>query len=258
MSPWLEKPRSYWDLSGKRVFAIIGMMRSGSNFLERTLDGLPEVMCHGELFNHQFIGFQHQRADSYAGYDKGGVKKRDDDLSSFVRNVLKSSEKPVVGFRIFGEHHTNALAKTLFDARIAKIILTRNYLEAFVSLCIARQTDQWIVLHPGTQKNVDQLNLDADQFKDFVIQNLSFYRETFETLAQTDQQCMIVDYSELNAAPTINQITTYIGASSRIDMIKEVTVRQNPAPIYRKIGNYDEILRLMQKGEFCRYILKIK
>lgn len=34
-----------------KAFVLVGMMRSGSNFLERQLNLLADVRCHGELFN---------------------------------------------------------------------------------------------------------------------------------------------------------------------------------------------------------------
>ena len=34
---------------------MIGMMRSGSNLLERQLGMLRDVRCHGELFNPAFM-----------------------------------------------------------------------------------------------------------------------------------------------------------------------------------------------------------
>ena len=37
-------------------FALFAEMRTGSNFLEESLNGIPGLTCHGELFNPHFIG----------------------------------------------------------------------------------------------------------------------------------------------------------------------------------------------------------
>ena len=39
-----------------RYFAILAMMRTGSNLLEQIITGLPGAHCFGEAFNPHFIG----------------------------------------------------------------------------------------------------------------------------------------------------------------------------------------------------------
>ena len=38
-------------------FVIFAEMRTGSNFLEENINGLEDVICHGEAFNPSFLGF---------------------------------------------------------------------------------------------------------------------------------------------------------------------------------------------------------
>jgi LPS sulfotransferase NodH len=38
------------------AFVIFAEMRTGSNHLEESLNGLDDIQCHGELFNPTFIG----------------------------------------------------------------------------------------------------------------------------------------------------------------------------------------------------------
>jgi LPS sulfotransferase NodH len=42
---------------GFRSFVILAAMRTGSNFLEESLNGVPGITCHGELFNPAFVGY---------------------------------------------------------------------------------------------------------------------------------------------------------------------------------------------------------
>ena len=42
------------------AFVIFAEMRTGSNHLEESLNGLADIRCHGELFNPVFIGRHNQ------------------------------------------------------------------------------------------------------------------------------------------------------------------------------------------------------
>ena len=38
------------DLLGKQVFFIVGCQKSGTTWVERLLNGHPDVRCHGEAY----------------------------------------------------------------------------------------------------------------------------------------------------------------------------------------------------------------
>ena len=38
-------------------FVIFAEMRTDSNFLEDNINGLADVICHGEAFNPSFLGY---------------------------------------------------------------------------------------------------------------------------------------------------------------------------------------------------------
>ena len=253
MPYWLQQPPRYWDLMGREVFAIVGMMRSGSNLMERSLDGLEGVMCHGELFNLQFIGFHNTHAASFAGYEKNQVRRRNENPEQFFRQVLGETKRPIVGYRLFGEHLRAGIENTIYHPLVKKIILKRNQLDSFVSLCIARQTNQWIVLHAGTQKRVEKIKVDPTEFKDFVIRNTAFYNEVYEVLSRSRQRFMVVDYAEIKNPNTVNKIAEFIGSPSKVDSVQEKIYRQNEGDTRSKVENYQELISVMQAGKFARY-----
>ncbi|MFV2034483.1 MAG: nodulation protein NodH, partial [Halocynthiibacter sp.] len=42
-------------------FIIFAEMRTGSNFLESTLNAFPGITCYGEAFNPHFVGYPNRK-----------------------------------------------------------------------------------------------------------------------------------------------------------------------------------------------------
>ena len=119
-----------------RSFVILAAMRTGSNFLEASLNAVPDVTSHGEAFNPSFIGFPDQQ-------DILGVTRSTRDARPAMLLDKIAQAPGLNGFRFFPGHDPRVLPQLLSDARCAKIILSRNPVESYVSLSIARETDQW-------------------------------------------------------------------------------------------------------------------
>ena len=124
-------------------------MRTGSNLLETHLNAMEGVTCHGEAFNPAFIGYPNR--DDILGISKKQREQKPDLLVQAIRNA-----DGLNGFRYFHEHDPRILADIIADERCAKIILTRNPLDSFVSLQIARATNQW-KLTDETRRKTSQI-----------------------------------------------------------------------------------------------------
>ncbi|MFT4620617.1 MAG: hypothetical protein ACI90Y_001947, partial [Polaromonas sp.] len=108
-------------------FVIFARMRTGSNFLERNLNSLPDLKCFGELFNPSFIA--HARQKEYLGIT---LADREKDPMALVRRVQKEAPG-LAGFRLFHDHDPRVRDEALRDPRCAKIILMRNPVDSYVS-----------------------------------------------------------------------------------------------------------------------------
>ena len=118
-------------------FVVFAEMRTGSNFLEENLNEIPGLHCYGEAFNPHFIG--HANKFDLLGID---MAKREVDPTMLIDQMrVKTDGLP--GFRFFHDHDPRILDKTLRDPRCAKIILTRNPADSYVSRKIAAATGQW-------------------------------------------------------------------------------------------------------------------
>ena len=117
-------------------FVVLAEMRTGSNFLETNLNALEGVTCHGEAFNPHFIGYPN--STEILGISQQG---REDDPHQLLAAIRDDAD--LGGFRYFHDHDPRILDTILDDPQVAKIILTRNPLDSYVSWKIAQATGQW-------------------------------------------------------------------------------------------------------------------
>ena len=118
-------------------FVVFAEMRTGSNFLESNLNAFDSITCHGEAYNPHFIGYPNQ--SEILGITR---PMRDENPAGLIWAIREKTEG-LGGFRFFHDHDPRVIDLCLDDPRCAKIILTRNPVESFVSLKIAQSTGQW-------------------------------------------------------------------------------------------------------------------
>jgi hypothetical protein len=77
---------------------IFAEMRTGSNHLEESLNGLDDIECHGEVFNPTFIG--HHNRFEFLGYStwRGGKGTR------WALDAMIARGGTLPGFRFFHDH----------------------------------------------------------------------------------------------------------------------------------------------------------
>ena len=114
-----------------RSFVILGEMRTGSYFLEMNMNRLQGFTCYGEVFNPVLLG-DHKRTDLFGVT----IEQRNADPLALMA-LMQSQTIGLSGFRFFHDHDPRVLDAVLADTSCAKIILTRNPVESFVSWKIA-------------------------------------------------------------------------------------------------------------------------
>ncbi|HKY92194.1 MAG TPA: hypothetical protein VJM11_14190 [Nevskiaceae bacterium] len=239
----------------KRSFVLLGMMRSGSNFLERQLTLLPDVMCHGELFNPSFVGFAQPMGNEMAGYQRNDVHPRNREPLKFLRQVSEATTRPIMGFRMFLDHDPEMTARILYDADVKKIVLSRNLLDSYVSLVIARETDQWLLTDVAGRKEAGPITVDLNEFNTFALRQALYFNDILTILIRTGQDFLTLDYTEIKNLARLNEAATFIGSEHRFDVVKEPLKKQNPESLRRKIVNYDELLEQMRRRKMARWFV---
>lgn len=215
-----------------RSFVILAAMRTGSNFLEASLNAVPELTSHGEAFNPSFIGFPDRQ-------DILGVTRSTRDARPATLLDRIAQAPGLNGFRFFPGHDPRVLPHLLSDARCAKIILSRNPIESYVSLCIARETDQWRLGDARGRKSA-RIRFDSHDFKTHLAQLQEFRRAVQVGLQAAGQTAFYLDYEDLNDRTVLQGLLKFLGVAAEVVPAKSV-VPQNPEPLSEKVSNPAEM-----------------
>ncbi len=216
------------------AFVLLAGMRTGSNFLEANLNALPGVTCHGELFNPHFIGTKDRTA--FLGFD---LAARDRDPLALLDRVRKAGPG-LTGFRFFHDHDLRVLDRVLPDPRVAKIILTRNPLDSYVSWKIAQETGQWKLTNPSALRSA-RATFDAAEFDTWLRMQQDFRRQVRHGLQLTGQAAFHVDYDDVPDVGVLNGIARFLGVEPTLQAPDPVLKRQNPGPVRQKVTNPAEM-----------------
>lgn len=217
-------------------FIVLADMRTGSNLLELHLNSLDGVTCHGEAFNPYFIGLP--KLTELLGFTP---ETRDRDPMALI-DAIRNAPGELNGFRFFSEHDVRALEPALEDPRCAKIFLTRNPVDSYVSWKIAVETQQWKLVNIK-QRRTAQVTFDAEEFADQIEQRMGFHHMVQARLQTTGQTPFYIGYDDLNDLEVMNGLAAWLGVRSRLQELSKHLKRQNPAPTLSKVTNPDDLER---------------
>ena len=215
-------------------FVIFAEMRTGSNFLESNLNAIPGVTCHGEAFNPFFIGGEGKAA--LFGIDLAG---READPAGFLR-AMRAQTVGLPGFRYFHDHDPRVLDLVLADPGCAKIVLTRNPLEGYISWRIAEESDQWWMANTKHLKTT-RPRFDAAQFEDRLLRLQKFQVDLLHKMQVSGQAPFYIDYEDVLDLEVLNGIAAFLGVAARLEKLDFRFKKQNPGPIIEKVSNPQEM-----------------
>lgn len=216
-------------------FVIFAEMRTGSNFLEANLKSIPGVACHGEAFNPHFIGYPNKT--EILGVT---LEQRTQSPSTLIE-AIKEQSGVLGGFRFFHDHDPRVLEAVLSDPRCAKIVLTRNPVDSYVSLKIARSTGQWKLTDVRRRKKAEKIQFDGSEFREHVEALQDFQLTLMKALQHSGQTAFYVAYEDLQDLRVMNGMARYLRLEDGLEALDSSLKRQNPSPLAEKVGNFDEI-----------------
>jgi len=235
-------------------FVMIGMMRSGSNFLERELNLLPDIRCHGELFNPSFVGLSHEFPKGVAGYTRENTAKRNEDGTAFLKTLIAERDRPHFGFRIFLDHNPQIISEVLYDPAVRKVVLTRNLLEAYLSLANARETNVWLTTDVQRVKPT-AARIDVNELVTFALRQNFFYNDILTVLHRTGQPFLHIDYTEIKELDRLNEIAAFVGSDHRFDRVEEPIKKQATEPLAKRIENLPGLVEELRKRQLARWFV---
>ncbi|MEM6758812.1 MAG: nodulation protein NodH [Pseudomonadota bacterium] len=228
-------------------FVVFAEMRTGSNFLESNLNAFDGLACLGEAFNPHFLGYPEETA--ILGVTQAA---RDDDPKALLRAFKKAPE--LSGFRYFHNHDPRVFDKILDDPKCAKIILTRNPVDSYVSWKIATATGQWKLTDAKARKD-GKAEFDAQEFQNHLDALQNFQVTLLNRLQISGQTAFYISYEDLNKIEVMNGLAAWLGVPSRLDALDKTLKVQNPAALSEKVSNFgqmQEALTALDQFNLCR------
>jgi len=215
-------------------FVLFAEMRTGSNFVEANLNSFDGINCYGEAFNPAFIGYPNRSEILGLTQDM-----RDEDPQRLL-TTIKDYSDGLGGFRYFHDHDQRVIDEVLNDPRCAKIVLTRNPADSYVSWKIARATGQW-KLTDGKNRKDSQAVFDEEEFLAHMTALQEFQVKILNTLQKTGQTAFYIGYEDMQDVDVINGIAKFLGVDEKLDRIGKELKKQNPEPIEDKVQNFDKM-----------------
>ncbi len=214
-------------------FVLFAEMRTGSNHLEESLNQISDVASFGEAFNPAFMG-AHNKTELF-GID---MAARAADPMPLLDAIL--GQEGISGFRYFHNHDPRVLDRVLEDTRIAKVILTRNPLDSYISLSIAAKTGQWRLTNPKMAKAA-KARFNGAEFDALLDAKRTFRERIAHALKVTGQSAYWIAYEDIGDLEVLNGLATFLGASDRLKEVPGRLKRQNPGELEDKVENADEM-----------------
>lgn len=211
-------------------FVIFAEMRTGSNLLEAALNALEGVTCHGEAFNPALIGYP-KRTELL------GVTREERDADPMVLWRKIRSAPGLNGCRYFHNHDARVFEAMVDDPKCAKIVLTRNPIESYVSLMIARATGQW-KLGDAKHRKAAQAEFDAREFEEHLATLQGFQILLMNALQTSGQTAFYIDYEDAQSVEVLNGLAAWLGVEARLSALPDSLVPQNPEPLEAKVANF--------------------
>jgi hypothetical protein len=221
-------------------FVVFAEMRTGSNFLEASLNEFGDIHCYGEAYNPHFVG--HHNKDALFGVD---IAQREIAPLSLIES-MKENTDGLPGFRFFNDHDPRVMAHVLEDPKCAKIILTRNPLDSYVSLKIAAQTGQW-KLSDMKQRRSATVAFDRDEFESHLAAKQVFQLEILKGMQVSGQTGFYVAYEDIADVDVLNGMARFIGSKEQIKSTPKSVKKQNPSDLEDKVTNYEQMVKDLAK-----------
>ncbi|WP_299152793.1 sulfotransferase family 2 domain-containing protein [uncultured Tateyamaria sp.] len=214
-------------------FVVFAEMRTGSNFLESNLNAFDGIACHGEAFNPHFIGYPN--VDHILEVDQA---TRDADPKHLLRAIKKTPE--LSGFRYFHNHDERIFDHIMNDPKCAKIVLTRNPVDSYVSWKIAIATGQWKLTDAKARKD-GKAEFVADEFAAHLSDLQAFQVRLLNRLQVSGQTAFYIAYEDLQNVDVMNGLSKWLGVGTELEALDKNLKVQNPSALSDKVSNFGQM-----------------
>ncbi len=219
-------------------FVIFAGMRTGSNYLERNINSVPDLRSFGELFNPYFIGVE-KNTEEYLGIT---LQAREKDPFALIERV-RGEANGLAGFRLFWDHDPRVRDAALADPRCAKIVLTRNPVETYVSWKSAMATDQWVLTDAKLLRDAKAITFKKEEFVEHLAGYQDFLRIVRVGLQSSGQTAFELDYNDLQNLDALAGLVRWLGSEHQLTRFDHSLKKQNPSDLRGRVVNSEEMER---------------
>ena len=224
-------------------FVILAEMRTGSNYLEVNLKDYPGLHCYGEAFNPNIMG-----KDKQTEMLGMSLQEREADPLALI-SLMKENSDGLPGFRFFHDHDPRVLSHCLTDRGCAKIVLTRNPVDTYISREIARQTNQWRLGDMLDAKSA-RVTFDREQFEEHLARHQSFQLEIQLALQTSGQTAYYIGYEDISNVDVLNGLARFLGVDEGKKRTSKKTKKQNPQSLEEKVLNHAEMETALRNFDY--------
>jgi hypothetical protein len=210
------------------------------------LNSHPEIVCHHELFNAEFISYALDCRDG--DFSLGCLEERDRDPLAFLRRVWQEKRgRPLVGFKFCRGQPDEVLRALLQDGGVAKIVLKRrNRIKTFVSVLMSQTTGQWEVYNEAELiRERPRVQVSTEELHRNISLNDEFYRTVETALAGSGQEYLGVYYEDLADDRERRRLLKFLKVAPDVSVLRVPSVKQNPTDLRRIVANFDELSRAL-------------
>ncbi len=220
-------------------FVIFAEMRTGSNFLESNLSLFPGLATYGEAFNPYFM--VEPKLEELFGVT---VEARNADPIRLIEKMRDNTDG-IPGFRFFHDHDVRVYEHVIEDPRCAKVVLTRNFVDSYVSRKIARATDQWQLGNVRDAKH-QKIRFEPAEFLRQFAEVTAFQHQLQKRLQSTGQSAFYLAYEDTQDLEVVNGLARFLGETTRLEGFSGKHKKQNPEALEEKVVNFDELVETVQ------------
>jgi len=152
----------------------------------------------------------------------------------------------IPGFRFFHDHDPRVFEALIENPRCAKVVLTRNLVDAYISRKIAWETDQWQL---SDVKHVikKRVRFVPEEFEKLFYRMKDFQLKIKDRLQRSGQTAFYIDYEDAQRIEVVNGLAKYLGENTEITSFANTFKKQNPEPISDKVENFDTLVETVAR-----------
>ena len=122
------------------------------------------------------------------------------------------------------------------DPNCAKIILTRSPIDSFISLEIAQETGQWMLVKDENRR-VAKMRFDPEKYERYLARRAAHYAFIRRAAQEAGQPVFEIDYDDLADLAIMNGVARFVGSAEVKARTPDKIRRQNPAAWEDKVEN---------------------